>query len=259
VEAVTASALGDDRAVRNVVVPTLTPYLPHPDLANGTAVIVAPGGGFHFLSWDNEGTRIAEWLVDRGVTAFVLKYRLADTGSTDESYKASMEALMQRLISQALQGGEFDLDSLVPDVRALAYADGQEAVRLVRRRAGEWGIDQAKVGFLGFSAGAFVSTAVALSEDPAARPDFVAPIYGGAVPGSVPADAPPLFAVVAGDDLLCREHTLRTVQAWLAAGRPAELHLYESGGHGFGATKLGLPVDGWLDRLAEWMQARGLL
>lgn len=250
---------GDAVIVRNVVTPTLTLYPADPTLANGTAVVVAPGGGFHFLSWDNEGTSVAEWFAARGVTAFLLKYRLEDTGPTKETYDAAMGVLMHRLISEAINDGGVDVDALANPVRQLAYADGQQAVRVVRERAVDVGIDPAKVGFLGFSAGAFVATAAALSDDVSARPDFVAPIYGGHVPGAVPADAPPLFAVVTADDGLCRRTCIDTARAWVLAGRPAELHVYEKGGHGFGTRKLGLPVDGWLDRLAEWLQDGGFL
>jgi acetyl esterase/lipase len=245
--------------VRNVVRPTLTPFLPDPAVANGTAVVVAPGGGFHFLAWDYEGTHVAAWLAARGVTAFLLKYRLADTGPTEETYATAMGSLMQRLISEAVHGGGVDLDGLAPDIRHRAYADGEEAVRLVRRRAAEWSVDPARIGFLGFSAGAFVATATALTQDELARPDFVAPIYGGHAPGPVPETAPPLFAVVAADDGLCRRTCVETAQAWMQAGRPTELHVYERGGHGFGARKLGLPVDGWMDRLADWMHSGGFL
>jgi acetyl esterase/lipase len=258
-EASFSAEFGGGYLLRNVVEPTLTAYLPDPALANGTAVVVAPGGGFHFLSWDNEGTRIAEWLSERGVSAFLLKYRVADTGATDAHFAAKVMSLQAEWAPDGVVR-PVDLDGLAPEVQELAYADGREAVRLIRTGASEWGIDPAKVGFLGFSAGAFVTVAVALSDDPAVRPDFVAPIYGGSVRGAmVPADAPPLFAVVAADDTLCRDHCVSTVQAWLQAGRPAELHLYEQGGHGFGASKTGHPVDGWLDRLAEWMQTRGFL
>ena len=244
--------------VRNVVSPSLTAYQPSRSTANGTAVIVAPGGGFHLLSWDYEGTVVAERLAARGVTAFVLKYRLQDTGATDGDFEAWVAAFRERYIAA---GGlrPVDLANLEPVVRRLAYEDGRQAVRTLRSQAAEWGIDPGKVGFLGFSAGAFVTTAVGLSRDRDARPDFIAPIYGGAVEETIPDDAPPLFASVAADDILCRDTCVATVQAWIAAGRSAELHLYDRGDHGFGAKKLGLPVDSWMDRLLEWMQAHGYL
>ena len=249
---------GDALLVRNVVRPSITPYLPDASVANGTAVIVAPGGGFHFLAWDYEGTDVAEWLAARGVAAFLLKYRLADTGPTPESFRTTMDAVMQRLIGEALGQGGVDVDNMAPEIRR-ATEDGEQAVRVVRGRASEWHVDPGRIGFLGFSAGAFVATGTALSVEPAARPDFVAAIYGGQVAEPVPEWAPPLFAVVTADDALCRRTTIDTARAWVEAGRPAELHVYERGGHGFGARKLGLPVDGWMERLADWMHSGGYL
>ena len=246
-----------ETAVRNVVVPTLTPVLPDPALENGTAVIVAPGGGFTYLAWDHEGMSVAEWLAQRGVAAFVLKYRVADTGETDEDFAAAMAALFARLIPDG-RPRPVDLDTL-SEVRQLAFADGAQAMRVLRGRASEFGFKPDAVGFVGFSAGAFVATSVALHEDSGVRPDFVAPIYGGAPFAPVGAGTPPLFSVVAADDTLCFDTTLETFRAWQAAGRPAELHVYDQGGHGFGTTKHGLPSDSWLDRLGDWMHAHGYL
>lgn len=245
----------DDAVVRNVTHPSIDVYRPDPGAANGTAVVIAPGGGFHFLSWANEGTRVAERLAALGITVAVLRYRLADTGPTRETYSTAMDGLMHQLLTEALEQGGVDLDNLVPDVRRQAYADGAEAIRLVRRRAAEWEVDPSRVGMIGFSAGAFVATATALSPDEAARPDFVAAIYGGHAGEPVPATAPPLFALVTADDHLCRRTCVDTALAWIQAGRPAELHVYERGGHGFGATQLGLPVNGWMDRLTDWMRS----
>jgi acetyl esterase/lipase len=244
--------------VRNVSRPTLTPYLPAPGSATGTAVIVAPGGGFHFLAWDYEGVEVAKRLAERGIAAFLLKYRVADTGPTQESYRAVMGELMQRLISEALAGGVV-IDELATDVQKRATADAEQAVQLVRQRAGEWGLDRARVGFLGFSAGAYLATELAVSDDLDSRPSFVAPIYGGKPPAAVPQDAPPLFAALAADDLLVRRKAVDTARAWMEAGRPVELHLFERGGHGFGARTLGLPSDRWMDHLVAWMQSGGFL
>ena len=239
--------------VRNVVKPTLTPYLPDPALANGTAVVVAPGGGFHMLSWINEGTDVAEWFQARGVAAFILKYRLVDTGPTDDDFVKAFSALAIGLAT----GGITDI--LTSDVAAMAAEDGMQAVRCVRERASQWGIATDRVGVLGFSAGAVVTTATGITDDPTARADFVAPIYGAQPKMNVPADAPPMFMVVAGDDGLCLKLCIDAFEAWKDAGRPAELHVYESGGHGFGMDKRGLPVDSWPDRLADWLTAHHFL
>lgn len=254
---ITSKGAGGEPVVRNVVVPTLTPYLPEPVLANGTAVVVAPGGGFTYLAWEHEGTTVAEWLAQRGVAAFVLKYRIADTGETDDDYAKAMAALFARLIP----GGtprSVDLDGL-PETKELAFADGAQAVRVLRARAAEFGFHPDALGFVGFSAGAFVATSVALHPDSDVHPNFVAAIYGGAPLGVVSGATPPLFSVVAADDALCFDTCLTTFRAWRAAGRPAELHVYDRGGHGFGTTKHGWPADSWLDRLADWMHVHGYL
>jgi acetyl esterase/lipase len=245
--------------LRNVVTPTLTPYLPDPVVANGTAVIIAPGGGFFMLSWDNEGTKTAEWLRDRGVACFVLKYRIVDTGPTQEDFVAYMTALFARAGSTGEQRAGNLAATLEPSLQAGAAADGIRAMQLVRERAAEWNVAPDRVGMLGFSAGGFLATYVALEAPPAARPDFIAAIYGGDARNGVGADAPPLFTLVAADDTLCLRACVDTFERWRAAGRPAELHVYAQGGHGFGMARRGLPVDTWMERVADWMGAQGYL
>ncbi|MFL5644748.1 MAG: alpha/beta hydrolase [Chloroflexota bacterium] len=241
--------------IRNVVVPSLTPFLPDPTVATGTAVIVAPGGGFRFLAWDYEGTQVAEWLAQRGVAAFVLKYRLTDTGPTPDSFREAMDELFSGWgdgnggIKQVQRAGE--LGPVVP----LSIADGAQAVRFVRERAEEWSLDPARIGFMGFSAGAFVAAGVAVHADPTARPSFVAPIYGGSLDGAIPLDAPPMFAVVAADDPICYDTTVRLAGEWRTAGQQVDLHVFARGSHGFGARKLGLPVDSWLDLFLDWVRS----
>lgn len=257
-EEATATGPSGEVLVRNVVVPTMTPYMPDPTTACGTAMVVAPGGGFHFLSWGSEGVQVAEWLASRGVAAFVLKYRLVDTGPTEDDFTRVVSAWAQQALV-AGGPGRVEPGQIAPGVWPLAAADGAGAVRVLRSGADEWGIDPGKIGFMGFSAGGFVTSAVALTTDASARPSFVAPIYGAAVNGEITSDAPPLFCVVAADDPLCLDGCVETFRAWRAAGRPAELHVYGQGGHGFGARKLGLPVDSWMERLADWMQAGGWL
>lgn len=232
---------GGQRIV-NVTAPALTPLLPDQDTSTGTAVIVAPGGGYRMLSIDDEGTHAAEWLRERGVAAYVLKYRLLDTGTTVSDLLRSFEALSTH--------GTGDLRRIASDeIRARAKADGEQAVRVVRAT----GYDN--VGFMGFSAGGIVATDVATSDALDARPDFVAAIYGALHDDPIPADAPPLFSMVCADDALCLDACIEAFRAWRRVDRPAELHVYEQGGHGFGMRKLGLPVDGWIHRLGDWMAA----
>ena len=237
------------KVVRNVAQPTLTTCLPDPALATGTAVIVCPGGGFHFLSIDMEGTDVARWLNARGIAAFVLKYRLI---RTDDNFPAE--------VWETLNDRDKMAERIAP-LQPLILADGQQAVRTVRARAREWGIAPDRIGILGFSAGGTVAANVALQHDAGSRPDFSGAIYGagrGAVP--VPADAPPLFVLCAADDQMVPPHTsVHLYEDWRTAGHPAELHVYAQGGHGFGMREQGLPCDTWIERLAEWLQAQGLL
>jgi acetyl esterase/lipase len=258
---------GGDTVIRNVVVPTLTAFVPDPAVANGTAVIIAPGGGFFMLSWLSEGTRAAEWLCERGVTCFLLKYRLTDTGASDDDFRAFAAGVMAHLDHAAHEAAgnagtpvRISISSrMEAAMRAGAAADAIRAVEIVRERADEWHIRTDRIGLMGFSAGGFLATHVALEGPPSARLDFVVTIYGGHAPIPVPADAPPLFSVVAADDALCFSGCMEAFHAWQAAGRPAELHVYAQGGHGFGMARRGLPIDTWIERLADWMSAQDLL
>jgi acetyl esterase/lipase len=232
------------RRVRNVVKPTLTVYLPPKAIATGTAMVICPGGGFVILAVDHEGHEVARWLNSLGVAAVVLKYRVRRTGDPGDKDSATREAREKEIIP-------------------LVTADGQQAMRVVRSHAAEWGITPNRVGIMGFSAGGFVTAAVALHHDASSRPDFAAPIYPGIEPGdfTVPADAPPLFLVHADDDKTVPpvDHSIRLYTAWKKANIPAELHIYSRGGHGFGMRKQNLPVDAWTDRLRDWLDVQGLL
>ena len=249
--------------VRNVVTPTLTVYKPDPVKANGTAMIVAPGGGFLFLSWQTEGTEVAEWLASRGVTAFLLKYRLTDSGSTREEFQKAMMALFSSISAASKPenagkpGGDISRSEAMTGISGLGQDDGRQAIRIVRERAAEWGIDPHKIGIMGFSAGGMVTLGPLLQHDAECRPDFAAPIYTPWTDSPVPADAPPVFILVAGDDRMTEPGSIRMYSAWKAAGKDAELHVYSKGGHGFGMQKKGLPVDSWIERLFDWMQSKG--
>jgi acetyl esterase/lipase len=229
--------------VTNVTHPTLTVYLPDPALATGTAVIICPGGGFRRLMFDFEGSDLAHWLNSIGVAGIVLKYRLLHTGAPDDGIPAVILERRKKLFP-------------------LIVADGQQAIRVVRARAAEWGIATDRIGILGFSAGGYVAAAVALQQDAASRPNFAAPIYpftdGDVTP---PNDAPPLFLVHANDDttLPPLDHTIRLYSAWNKAKISVELHIYAHGGHGFGVKKNDLPVDRWPDQFREWLRAQGYL
>lgn len=236
--------------VRNVSVPTLTPVLPARDIGNGAAVVIAPGGAFRTLSVTNEGLAVARWLADRGIAAFVLKYRLEPTPPDPAEYQALLNEFQRRFAAGEVTAADLD-------VPREALADGQAAVRLVRTRAAEWHIDPARVGFMGFSAGAMTAVAVATERPPASRPDFVVPVYPAMLPVNVPADAPPMFLVLASDDPLFGDQGYGLVQSWKAAGCDVEFHLFERGGHGFGMRHQDLTSDRWPRVLQEWMHMHG--
>jgi dienelactone hydrolase len=247
--------------LRNVVTPTLTVY--RPAKANGVGVIVAPGGGWRILAWEHEGTDLCDWLTARGYTAFLLKYRLRGTPPDPADYAAQMAKMMGRIAppkSNATAPRSFDgvlKDPELDKARAMALADGQRALALVRERAAEWGVKPDRIGMIGFSAGGFLTCDVAM--EPGGAPlAFAAPIYGGETRGRpVPADAPPLFTAVATDDLLLFKCTEQMYLDWSNADRPAEIHVYRRGGHGFGMAKQGFPSDRWVEPFEAWMADLG--
>lgn len=239
------------RVVRNVVRPTITPFLPDPKKATGAAVIVAPGGGFKMLSMDNEGWPVAKWLASRGIAVFVLKYRLNETPADEAGFMREMGAVFAAAMSG--KGERPDL------TEPRATADALQALKMVRAGAAKWRIDPARVGMVGFSAGAMTTLNATLVADAAARPAFVGYIYGPMVAVNVPADAPPMFAALALDDGLFGRQGFGIVENWHKAKRPVELHAYERGDHGFGMGLAGTTTTGWLPQFYSWLEARKLL
>ncbi len=233
-----------ERSVYRVHQPSLTPYLPPKDKATGAAVIVIPGGGHRVLAIEHEGYNVAEWLSERGIAAFVLKYRLAR--ETNSTYKVEVEAL----------------------------ADTQRALRLVRSRAQEWTIDPARVGVMGFSAGGELAAFASMRFDNGgegatdavdrqnSKPAFQALIYPGSSRKIEPTkESPPAFLACAYNDRQDIAEGLAEVYLrFKRAGVPAELHIYGSGGHGFGVRAGNhKPVGVWLARFEEWLGDSGFL
>ena len=236
---------GDARLPSNFTVvhyPSIYVFLPPKEKASGMAVVVAPGGGHSQLVIDKEGWEIADFLNRNGIAAFVLKYRLARAPGSHYTVEGN------------------------------ALADAARAMRTVRSRAAEWGVDPARIGIMGFSAGGEVAALMETRFDAgnasaadaidraSSRPDFAVVVYPGYRPGTitVPKDAPPTFLVCADDD---RSHVVTTVNLYLDLEKqqaPAEMHIYGSGGHGFGLRSK-LPVGNWPDRLLDWMRDRKLL
>lgn len=236
-----------DPFVRNVSVATLTPVLPDPAKATGAAVIVAPGGGFRILSMGNEGWEVAQALADRGVAAFVLKYRLRPTVADWAAFDTGNPLRAPSPAGVAER----------PPVE-LPLADARAAFALVRGHAAEWKVDPKRIGMMGFSAGAGTTMAVTL-QAPELKPAFIAPIYGSLATVQVPADAPPMFVVVAADDELFGKSDFGLIRSWQAAGRPVEFHLYQNGGHGFGLGNPGRTSTGWFPQFMLWLEVNGFL
>jgi len=244
--------VGDMKIALDVSKPTLIPFLPA--TPNGTAVIIAPGGAFHALAVGHEGADVAKWLNEKGVTAFVLKYRLShdDPAHPENNFVKLLETKNFK-----------KLDSINARIVPLAMQDGLTALKYVREHAASYKIDPNKIGFMGFSAGGTVTMSVVYNATDKDRPNFVAPIYAyeGAIIGStVPTVKTPIFiAAATDDDLGLASHSVHIYEKWVAAKQPAELHMYERVKHGFGMHKQNLPVDTWIERFADWLQMQGLI
>jgi len=237
---------------RNVTVATLTPVLPPAAKATGAAVIVAPGGGFRTLSMENEGWAVARALADKGVAAFVLKYRLNQTPADMAGFERSMAEMFSATAKRPP----------APQDPAAAYApqiaDARAAFALVRARAKGWHVDPDRVGMLGFSAGAMLTMATTLHGQDA-KPAFIANIYGPLSTVTVPAGAPPLFVALAADDPFFANGGFGLIDSWRGAKRPVEFHLYEQGGHGFGMYQKTTTSTGWFDGFTRWLGMHGYL
>lgn len=243
------SEIWQNDVVTNVSVPTMEVF--RPESPNGTSVIVAPGGGLYALSITSEGTDVAKWLNEKGITAFVLKYRLVPTGEDGVKEITDDGAKNPAIIGQR-----------VMPVLPYSYADGLSAIAYVRENAANFKIDPKKIGFMGFSAGGAVTLGVVYNYTAANRPDFLVPVYAWTLVmpiQEVPADAPPMFVICASDDPLgLAPGSIELYSSWLKASKPVGLHMYSKGGHGFGMKKQGLPSDHWIERFYDWSVAEGI-
>jgi len=239
--------------VRNVSTATLTPFLPPAGTATGAAVVVAPGGAFLGLAIDTEGYQIARWLANHGIAAFVLKYRILATPADFATYRREMVAMRT---GDTTIKASFAPPASTP---ARSLEDGLAAIRMVRARATEWGVDPQRVGMMGFSAGAMTTLSVGLADAPQPRPAFIVPVYGPLAAVPVPADAPPMYNVIAANDGLFWKGDTGLIAAWWKAGRPVEFHLHQNGDHGFGIGQPGTTTLDWLDGLRAWLAVNGLL
>jgi acetyl esterase/lipase len=236
--------------VRNVASAILIPFLPPKGTETGAAVIVAPGGAFLGLAIEEEGYRVARWMADHGVAAFVLKYRVLKTPADPATFRREVFDM---------RTGKGKASFAPPaDTPPQSLEDGQAAIKLVRARAAQWGVDPNRVGMMGFSAGAYLTLSVALSGDAASRPAFIGPIYGRMQAREVPKDAPPMFVGLAADDGLFARQGFGLVESWFKAGRPVEFHFYQSGGHGFGTGAPGTTTMDWLEDFRRWLGVNGM-
>jgi acetyl esterase/lipase len=239
-------------SLTNVSKPTLLVCRPEAAKNTGTAVLVFPGGGYNNLAWDHEGEQVARWLNSIGVTAAVLKYRVPRREGTPKD---------------------------TPPVQALT--DAQRAISLVRTNATGWGVNPKRIGVLGFSAGGHLAAwsatnfdkraydKVDVSDEASCRPDFAVMIYPGGVikRGTtelapeirVTKQTPPCFFAHANDDRVSPENSVIMYLALRRMGVPAELHIYASGGHGFGLRPSGQPCSTWPQRCESWMRCQRLL
>ena len=240
-------AMQDGNVLFNITEPSYTAYLPDPARNTRTAVVIAPGGGFRQLSIDSEGNRVAIWLAERGIASFVVKYRLVQQPGPQFSMMARMQDMPMNVAG------------------APAVEDTLKTIAMVRQKAAEYGIDPARVVAIGFSAGAHAVSVAALDPNPAVRPNYLAPIYGGPFGGLPPipaADAadklPPIFLAMAQDDTLVGDDVRAYYAELFAKGYRPELHLYMSGGHGFGMNERRHTSDRFIDQFFTWMRAQGL-
>jgi acetyl esterase/lipase len=220
----------------DVVTPTITAFLPEKGKATGAGVIVAPGGACIALAIDLEANSVARWLQEKGIAAFVLKYR-----------------------TQEKKGEGIPADLNEDEACKYGMADGVQALKVVRQHATAWGISPHRIGFMGFSAGAMVASGALLQPDAALRPDFAALIYGGpfGVMPTIPKSLPPTFMAWAQDDEIAGEVVSKFYGALRAAGNKPEVHIYSAGHHGFGMKKQGTTSDHWIDEFYWWLISLG--
>lgn len=246
-----------DPMARNITTATLTPFLPEPDKANGASVIVAPGGGFRWLSMGNEGWEVAEALAKQGIAAFVLKYRLHPTAESLDDFSAWMNR-PRTLPAASSDTSNSDAPPRPPKLDlSNQLEDAEAAYAMIIERAGEWGVDKDRIGMIGFSAGAGLTMHSTLNSN-IMKLAFIGPIYGGMGPVKVPENAPPMFNVIATDDFLFRGQ-FGIIDSWYQAGIPVEFHLYQTGGHGFGLGNPNRTSNRWFDAFIHWLDVNGFL
>lgn len=225
----------NEKWVRQIRRPVLEIY--EPPKPNGSAVVIAPGGGFKFLAIEHEGREVAKWANRLGITAFVLRYRCGLELNKNEKLSTAMNA------SNAIE-------------------DGLLAVKVVRERVSQYKLDAKRIGILGFSAGGYLTLGAATMFSSESRPDFAIAIYPVAPTIlSRPKDLPPLFVAAAFDDKLdaILPSVTSLIPIWKSATVPLEMHIFENGGHGFGMNKQNTASDAWPELVAKWLAHKGII
>lgn len=245
------SEIWQTKVVTNVSQPVMEVYRPSKGTENGTAIIIAPGGGLYAHSINSEGRDAARWLNKKGITAFVLKYRLVPT--EDEA------------VAQLSRESQTAPEPFIAKVRAtLRYSidDGLNAIGYVRRHAQQYGVSQDRIGFMGFSAGGSVLLGVNNQYEALTRPDFLVPVYPWTdiIEAQSPkSDAPPMMIICASDDSVSFVKGANALyNTYFDAGKNVAIHMYSKGGHGFGMRQQGLPSDKWIERVYDWLVAERL-
>ncbi|EAR00159.1 alpha/beta hydrolase [Maribacter sp. HTCC2170] len=238
------SELWQTQVVTNVSVPSMEVF--RPQNPNGTAVIIAPGGALYAHSINSEGNDVAKWLNTKGITAFVLKYRLVPTGEDGiKDFNDDREDVYKKV------------DKIMPH----SVNDGLAALEHVIKNANKYNVESGKIGFMGFSAGGAVTMGVTYNYSEKNRPDFIVPVYPWTTvmkKNEVPTDAPPMLVICATNDPLdLAEGSINLYSDWLKNKKKTGLHMYSQGGHGFGMRTQNLPSDNWISRFYEWALVEG--
>tara|TARA_B100000497_G_C7649112_1_gene390422 strand:- start:573 stop:1433 length:861 start_codon:yes stop_codon:yes gene_type:complete len=236
------------QTVANVSIPTMEVFRPDPAKANGTSMVICPGGGMYLLSIESEGNQVAKWLTDQGVTAFVLKYRLVPTGDDG---------------AEDLSDDGMGVGKKASNMLKYAHEDALNAITHIRKNVQEYGVESDKIGLMGFSAGGAVTMEATYKSQEVNRPNFIVPVYAWmsiVAEQEVPDYKPPMNAVCATDDpLFLAPASVELYSDWIKKGATAELHMYAKGGHGFGMKTQNLPTDKWIERVGEWMDTMGYM
>ncbi len=254
-------------AVCNVVEPTLTAYFPEKEKANGTAMVICPGGGFQYLGWDYEGTNFAEWLNGQGITAFILKYRLRYTGDYNPAtgkggYRGFNFSGTPPVPTEEEKAEDAKIEKVnktLGNVQQMGFDDGRKAIEYVRSHASEWDINPNKIAMSGFSAGGMVALNVAMNHTEESKPDLLCIIYSGTTDITVPEDAAPAFWCAPQNDVFTSDMSYNVHKAWTGAGKISELHYFIGTHHGFGFRDGKESVYIWPQLFLNFMKTSGFL